>query len=189
MAENIDDPTLKAIAKWRNHPSILAIAKEYKNRANVFFNFVSKEEVLTEIKMLDVSKAIQESDIPVKIIKANENFFAEAICFYFNKSLENGKFPNCLKLANTTSVFKPGARTSKNNYRPISILPVFSKIFERLLSRQLLEFFDNILYKFQCGFRKGYETQHCLLLMLEIRKGATDNNKAFGSSFESFSKP
>ena len=97
LAENIDDPTLKAIAKWRNHPSILAIASEYKNRANFSFNFVSKEDVLTEIKMLDVSKAIQESDIPVKIIKANENFFAEAICFYFNKALENGKFPNCLK--------------------------------------------------------------------------------------------
>ena len=89
---------------------------------------------------------------------------------------------------NTTPVFKPGARTSKINYRPISILPVFSKILERLFSRQLLEFFDNILYKFQCGFRKVYESQHFLLLMLEIRKGATDNNKAFCSSFAGFSK-
>ena len=78
---------------------------------------------------------------------------------------------------------------SKINDGPISILPVFSKTFERLLSRQLLEFFDNILYKFQSGFRKGYETQHCLLLMLEIRKGAIGNNKAFGSSFEGFMKP
>ena len=170
FAENFEDPILKAIAKWRNHPSILAIASEYKNRANVFFNFVSKKDILTEIKMLDVSKTIQESDIPVKIIKANENFFAEAICFYFNKSLENGKFPNCLKLANITPVFKKGARTSKTNYRPVSILPVFSKIFERLLSRQLSEFFDNILSKFQYGFRKCYGTQHCLLLMLEIWK-------------------
>ena len=91
MAENTDDPTLKVIAKWRNHPSILAIASEDKNSAKFSFNFVSKEDVLTEIKMLDVSKAIQESDIPVKIIKANENFFAEAICFCFNKSLKNGK--------------------------------------------------------------------------------------------------
>ena len=106
LAENIDDPTLKVIAKSRNHPSILAITSKYKNRANFSFNFVSKEYVLTEIKVLDVSKAIKESDIPVKIIKANKNFFAEAICFYFNKSLENGKFPSCL-------VFKKGARTSK----------------------------------------------------------------------------
>ena len=80
---------------------------------------------------MDFSKAIQEGDILVKIIKANENFFAEAICFYFNKSLENGKFPNCLKLANITPVFKKDARASKNNYRPVSIFSVFSKIFEK----------------------------------------------------------
>ena len=65
---------------------------EYKNRANIPFNFFSKD-ALTEIKVLDVSKAIQESDIMLKFIKANENFFEEAICFYFNKSFENGKIP------------------------------------------------------------------------------------------------
>ena len=98
--------------------------------------------------MLDVSEAIQESDIPVKIIKANENFFAEAICFYFNKSLENGKFPNCLKIANITPVFKKDPRTSKNNYRPVSILPVFSKIFERLL----LDNFQSSLMMYYLNF-------------------------------------
>ena len=98
--------------------------------------------------MLDVSEVIQESDIPVKIIKANENFFAEAVCFYFNKALENAKFPNCLKLANITPVFKKGARTSKNNYRPVSILPVFSKIFERLL----LDNFQSSLMMYYLNF-------------------------------------
>ena len=127
MAENIDGVTLKSIAKWRNHPSILAIASEYKNRSNFFFHFISKEDVLTEIKILDVSKAIQESDIPVKFIKANDNLFPEAICFYFNKSLENGQFPNCLKLANITPVFKKGVRTSKNNYNSL----VFCLFFQR----------------------------------------------------------
>ena len=92
------------------------------------------------------------------------------------------------KVSEYHTSFQKGARTSKNNYRPVSILPVFTKIFERLLSRQLLEFFDNILPKFQCGFRKGYGTQHCLLLMLEIWKGATDNNKAFGALLTDLSK-
>ena len=101
------------------------------------------------------------------------------ICFYFNKSLENCKFPNCLKLPNITPVLKKGAPTSKYNYRPVSILPVFSKFFERLLSRQLLEFFDNILSKFECGFRKGYGTQYWLLLMFEIWKGTTDSKMIF----------
>ena len=127
LAEDIDDPTLKAIAKWRNHPSILATASRYENRANFSFGFVSKEDVFTEIKVLDVSKTIQESEIPLKIIKANKLFFAEAICFYFNKSLENGKFPNCLKLANITAGFKKCIRTLKSNYTLVSIFLVFSK--------------------------------------------------------------
>ena len=83
--------------KWRSHSSILAIASEYKNSANLSFNFVFKENVLTEIKVLDVSKATQETDIPVTIIKANENFFAEAICFYFYRLSENGQILNCTK--------------------------------------------------------------------------------------------
>ena len=55
-------------------------------------------------------------------------------------------------------------------------------------SRQLSDFFDNILSKFQCGFKKGYRYQHCLLLMLEIWKEATDNNKAFGALLTDLSK-
>ena len=66
--------------------------------------------------------------------------------------------------------------------------PVFSEIFERLLSRQLSESFDNTLSKLQCGFGKGYGTQHCLLLMLEIWEGVTDNNKVFGASLTDLSK-
>ena len=93
-----------------------------------------------------------------------------------------------MKLANVTPVFKKGARTSKNNYRPVSILPILSKLFERLISKQLSEFFESILSKFQCGFRKGYGAQHCLLMMLETWKEATDNNKAFGALLTDLSK-
>ena len=97
------------------------------------------------------------------------------------------QFPNCLKLTNTKPVFKKGPSIAKVKNRPVSILPVFSKMFESLLSRQLLEFFDNILSKFQCGFRKDYGTQHCLL-MLENWKEATDSNKAFGALLNDLSK-
>ena len=60
---------------------------------------------MAEIKALDVSKTVQENDIPVKIIKINDNFFAEAICYQLNKSLQNSKFSNCLKLAYIRPVF------------------------------------------------------------------------------------
>ena len=137
LAENIDGPTLKAIAEWRNHPSILSITSEYKNIANLSLNFVSKEDVFTEIKVLDVSKTIQEIDHPGKIIKAHENFFTEIICFYFSKSLENGKFSNCLKLVNIKPVFKKGSRTHLLQKITIDQL-VFSLFFQRCVFRSFL---------------------------------------------------
>ena len=184
----IDHATLKTIVKWRNHPNILATTSEDENTPKRSFNFISKEHVLEEIQMLDSSKAIQESDIPVKLIKENSDLFAEIICKYFSESLEKSKFPDCWKLANITAVFKKGARTSKNNYRPASILPILSKLLERLISKQFSEFFESVLSKFQCGFREGYGTQHCLLMMLETWKEATDNNKAFGALLTDLSK-
>ena len=113
MKDKIDHATLKAIVKWRNHPSILTITSEHENAPKFSFNFVSKEHVLEEIQMLDSSKAIQENDIPVKLIKGNSDFSAEIICKYFNESLEKSKFPDCLKSADVTPVFKKGGRTSK----------------------------------------------------------------------------
>ena len=131
--------------------------------------------------MLDSLKAIQESDISAKIIKVNSDLFAKKISKSFNESLEKSKLPDCLKLANVTPVFKKGPRTSKTNYRPINILPILSQIFERLISKQLLEFFESLLSKFQCSFRKGYGPQSRLLMMLETFKDAADNNKSFWS--------
>ena len=93
-----------------------------------------------------------------------------------------------MKLANVTPVFRKGARTSKNNYRSVSILSILSKLFERLISKLLSEFFESILSKFQCGFRKGYGAQHCLLMMLEPWKEAADNNKDFGALLTDLSK-
>ena len=111
-----------------------------------------------------------------------------AICFYFNKSLENDAFPICLKLANITPVFKPGAHASKITLDQL----VFSLFFQRYLKGYLADNFQSSLIIYCINFnvvleRVGCKTQHCLLLMLETRKGATDNNKAFGSSFAGFS--
>ena len=77
MLDKTFHPTLKAIVKRRNHPSILTITSEHENKPKFSFNFVSKEHVFEETQMLDSSKAIQESDTPVKLIKENSDVFAE----------------------------------------------------------------------------------------------------------------
>ena len=91
------------------------------------------EDSLKKISMLDSPKSIQTTEIPVKTIKCNSNFSAEQIWAYINESIGKRKFPICVKLANITSVFKKGERTSKNNNRPVSVFPEFSKISEKPL--------------------------------------------------------
>lgn len=140
------------------------------------------------IKNLDSSKAIQLNDIPINIIKQNSDIFAEFICDGYNKALENSNFPDILKLASVTPSYKIGLKTLKGNYRPISILPVFSKIFERIMHKQMLEYFEDLLSDFQCGFSRGYSIQHCLIVMIEIWKQVLDYGEMFKARLTGLSK-
>ena len=138
---------------------------------------------------LSLNKSVQDTDIPVKILKENADYFAEHICLQLNETICSSKFPTSFKLAIVTpAVFKQGSRNQKDNYRPIRILPIISKIFEKLICRQLSNHFDNILWKFQCGFRKGHSPQHGLLLLIDKWEKANDNNKVFCALLTDLSK-
>ena len=84
--------------------------------------------------------------------------------------------------------FKKKSKTSKDDYIPISILPSISKIHERCLYNQMQTYFDNILSKYQCGFCKGFNAQHCLVTMIEKWKESEDNGGAFGALTTELSK-
>ena len=180
LSDNTDYPTLKTIMKLRNHPSVLVLLLLMKMRFT--FSSVTVADVAKEINILNSSKAAQEADLPVKLLKNNKDFFPAYIAKYFNDSLKSAKLPNCLKLASITSFFKKNARISKNNYIPVSILPVISKIFQRIICNQLSAFFEEISSKFQCGFLKGCRTKHCLLMIVETWKEDVDKSKAFGGA-------
>ena len=186
-AECIPHPALKAIMKFRKHPSVSVITNAFKQQ---IFNFskVRVDDVLEEINKLGNRKAIQNTDIPVKIPKQNPDIFGSCICHFFNVCVDKGTFPSVLKHADITPAFKKGYRGSKENYRPVSILPVISRIFEKLLCNQITPFMDQFLSKFQCGFRKGFNAQHCLLAMLEKWKNAADTEKAFDALLTDLSK-
>ena len=85
-------------------------------------------------------------------------------------------------------IYKKGKKDLKDSYRPVSILPVLSKLYERSMFNQISEFLENIFSKNQCGFRKGHSTQQCLLAMLEKWKRSVDSGKAFGALLTDISK-
>ena len=179
LANNICDPVLKCVVKHRNYTSILAIGEVCNKHPRLPFSFskINREETLKEILKLETSKACQDTDILKKIIKENVDIFADTLLASFNESVEKPNFPSSLKKANITPTFKKGDRTSKDNYRPVSILP---KIFEQCIFRQLYNFMLEFLSKYQCGFCKGYSMQHCMLAMLEKWKSAVDKGKSLG---------
>ena len=97
-------------------------------------------------------------------------------------------FPPDLKLADVTPVYKNKSKNPKDNYRPVSILSNISKIYERCLHDQIQVFFESILSKYHCGFRRGYNAQHCLMTLTEKWKKSVDNGGAFGALFTDLSK-
>ena len=174
--------------KYRAHRSIIATKENSTSKSNFNFSFVEKVDILKEIKMLQSNKATQNTDIPTKLIKDNADIFAEFIFISLNKCIEQSVFPSKLKLANITPVHKKNSKSSKENYRPVSILSNISKVYEKFMFKQMSEYFESFLSKYQCGFRKGYSAQHCLLSMLEKWKSAIDNKKMFGALLTDLSK-
>ena len=103
-------------------------------------------------------------------------------------SLINGEFPHKFKQAEVIPVFEKEEKRDKSNNRPVSILSVISKIYERLTHDQTYKCFDQIFSKFQCGFRKGFSTQNCLLHMVENWKESLDQGGHYGALLTDVSK-
>ena len=185
--ENVKDPVFRAILKYKNHLSIIAIKEKSKNE-KFSFHEVNNENIERGIMRLNKNKASQKSDIPIRIIKDNVDIFADFLCETVNCTIKTSNFPSCLKLADITPLHKKGRKDNKENYRPVSILPTLSKIFERILFEQISGFFDNFLSEKQCGSRKGYSTQYCLVNLLEKWKSSVDKGKTFGALLIDLSK-
>ena len=142
----------------------------------------TKKKYKREILNLDPTRASQTNDIPIKIIKENADIICDVNYNDFNTIFrDKGTFPDSLKTANITHVFKKDSRTGKTNYRPVSVLPNLSKIYERLIYNQISNYFENILSKFQCGFSKGFSSQNCLIVMIEKWKKILDKGGTRGA--------
>ena len=142
-----------------------------------FFHPVSEEDVLGEIFKLDPRKATGQDTInPLLVIHA-AHIIACPLTHIINCSLNNGIFPSLLKIAKVIPIYKKGSPCDVGNYRPISILPVISKVFESIVNHQLVIYFEkyNILIKTQFGFRKKHSTKLALVDLITGIANKLDN--------------
>ena len=187
--DNENDPIEKAIAKYKNHPSIISIKKFMENSDSSFsFQHVPKDKITKTIEMLDPKKVVQSNDIPTKLIKSFSGFFSDYIYINLNKCIKDGEYVEDFKKAEVRPLYKKDGRKEKSNYRPVSILSNVSKIYERYLYDQIYDFFENKFSKYQCGFRKGFNTQNAFLSMVEKMLLARDKKEVCGAILTDLSK-
>ena len=154
-----------------------------------FFRPILPTEINTILKSLkNTSNNINKT--PIKLLKVISNLLSVPLANIINKSLETGNFPDSLKLARVTPIHKEDQKTDINNYRPISVLPPISKIFEKVVFNQLYKYFEqnSLLIENQFGFRARKSTTHAILNLMQYLYQNLDTGNIIFSIFLDFRK-
>jgi len=136
---------------------------------NVSFNDVFQKKIKSS-DILDIINSFKDDTasgldkVSVKMLKCINKFIVDPLVYIYNLSIEQSIFPDTLKVADVKPLFKNGDKSIMSNYRPISMLSNFSKIFEKIIKARLIEFLEknNLLSKNQYGFRPGLSTENAL---------------------------
>ena len=162
------------------------IKNTFTKIAKFSFHQVTSLNVRKTIKDIRLDKS-SNGDIPADILRRCD------LCFQFltnciNQPIVSGKFPDSLKLASISPVYKSKDPVDRTNYRPVSVLPLLSKIYERLIFDQLSQHANKVLSKLLCGFRKAHSTQHALFRLFHPWQKALDNSEYVSTVLMDLSK-
>ena len=149
---------------------------------NLFhFRTISVTSVALRLSKLLASKSTGMDTIPAKVLKITANIIAPSLTYIFNISLQSGIYVDDWKLAKIIPIYKSEDRKKCENYRPISILPVISKVFESEIFSQLYEHLNEntLLSDRQCGFRPKYGSNAALLEMCDLWLSHIDKGVVF----------
>ena len=179
---NQADPIERAIKKFKNHPSTVNINRNIPKTTNFEFSQIDIDSIKKMTDNLDSSKSGTFGGIPTNCLKGVSDVsakFLNSVCN--NEVLKDLKFASGLKLADIVPVFKKDDSTLVKNYRPVSLLPIISKVFERIMLNQITAYMNEYLSPHLCGYRKGFSTQTVLFSLIEKWKQILDD-KGYGAA-------
>jgi hypothetical protein len=174
--------------KHKDHYSVKLIQDNVTVQDNFNFSHTSEHQVHYIIKNLNTKKSTGFDNIPPKIIKYSIDYLVPFLTSVINKCIDDCIFPSHLKFAEITSIFKKKDNLRKENYRPVSILIVLSKIFEKIYSKQMENYFRGIFNPLLSAYRSKYGCHDVLLKLTEEWKYALDNNMYAGALLMDLSK-
>jgi hypothetical protein len=154
-----------------------------------YFSPVTPQDV-TSIIMSLKNKSCNINSCSISIIKKLTCILSPILASIINKSLIQGIFPNSFKMARVTPIYKGGDKTDTGNYRPISVLPLFSKIFEKIVHKQLFRYLNahGILHENKYGFRSNKNTTQAIINHLQYLYNNIDSNFIVFTLFLDFRK-
>ena len=149
------------------------------NKHTIFLKPISQNEIVTIVDNMKNDTSPGVDDVDIKVIKYVICLICEPLSLIFNNCISTGIFPSKMKIARVTPIHKKGSRLDINNYRPISVLPIFSKILEKCIFNRLIDFIDKhkLLIKNQFGFRRGHTTATAILDLINKINHAIDNKE------------
>ena len=152
------------------------------------FHKITEDEIRKEISKLEGSKATPVGDILAEMLKSTTDVHVSLSTKIIKSSIRNGCFPDELKAAEVTPIFKKNGDLDKENYRPVSVFPHVSKIIKRVMYTHIQNFMEYKLSKLLTGFRKNDSIQHSLVNMLEKWKNTLDKGSFVCAIFMDLSK-
>ena len=189
VAKDIGKDCTQYDRDFSTHPSIQNILKNGHFSDKKFsFRPISENETRKIFSKLNVKKSTGVDNISAKLLKACAPSLSHAVSSLINLSFAKGIFPSRLKNAQVIPLYKKKDSLNKENYRPVSILPTTSKIFERVIHEQLSEYLDDMFNPFLAAFRKGYGCQTTLLRLLEDWRSALDKHEYVAAILMDLSK-
>lgn len=151
---------------------------------------VSEEFVKKQLSSLNINKSTGLDGIGTRFLKSSVNVIANPITKIINLSISKCKFPQKFKMAKITPIYKKGPKSDRNNYRPISILPVLSKLIEKHITDHLKTFLEEnkLLHTQQSGFRTNHSCETALTAVIDNWIEAINNKNLVGTIFLDLTK-
>ena len=178
----------KILQKHRGHESIKTINSRNSSGKVFAFQHVTESYVKKILGKLDIKKSMGYDNIPPKLLRISKDVIAPVITHLINACIDECIFPSDLKYAEVSAIFKKCDKLKKENYRPISLLRILSKVFERVYSDQVTLYFNDIFSSLLSAYRKGYGCHDLLLKLIDLWKNALDNNLYVGAILMDLSK-
>ena len=156
-----------------------------KDKAKFNFKTIEVKDIRDAFAKAKTTMSFGNDNISSYFLKLALPYTGNSLAFMFNTSIETRQFPNSWKVARITPIFKDGDKTEKSNYRPISVLPVISKLFEKLVFNQLYQYMkeNGLFTSDQSGFLRLHSTLTCLLKMSDDWYNGLDLGKLVGLVF------